>query len=501
MAYASANAIINPQIDRFQNYVKYQSELKEMKIKWQKFNKQEKYRIEGDDCYLLRWDYAQARKDAMEIPEMRAIIERLHVFYKADYPVHHKFKGRGVELSPGKKQMESDNIPVTIADGGIAVAVETARTTDQMLVSKDVYGQLTEQQRQRCAEVDGVHQYATGESGKVSMTNPTGYWPTGSGDFGVTIGLQPGVKKTFTVVSRTMDFHLSRIIVPSVVFDVGIKMNDIYGLTSGCYQVATTGVKRIGDCIGEGDDEKTIRKKLESFILRDKKGWHGSDHTIYGKCSWKVDGIFCYLTARQGEACLQFRNGEKWIGKSELDVECAFEMVGDILYLLYVDVYKNNQVFLNKDLQDYFRDQLEFIIHLDGSRTQPIAERTLVSTKIQDNLPHDGIVVWGLVRQAFFKEINTVDITRSMAEVLMKEDDVDVERYEEMVDGKIYEFGVVDNLHLKYIKIRDPLSKILPNMLRSVRRALDDPNLGAVRDHHMACKNKEDQDCEICKYI
>merc|ERR1719507_1154600 len=178
-----------------------------------------------------------------------------------------------------------------------------------------------------------------------------------------------------------------------------------------------------------------------------------------------------------------------------------FEMVGDILYLLYVDVYKNNQVYLNKDLQDYFRDQLEFIIHLDGGRTHPIAERTLVSTKIQDSLPHDGIVVWGMVRQVFFKEVNTVDITRSMAEVLMKEDDVDVERYEEMVDGKIYEFGVMDNLHLKYIKIRDPLSKILPNMLRSVRRALDDPNLGAVRDHHEACKSKKDHDCEICKYI
>jgi len=498
MAYASKNAFVNPQIDRFQRYVKHQEELKQMKLTWQKFVMQEKYRIPGDDCYLMRWDTAQAKKDGLEIPEIRNIILRLREHIRADYPVKHKFSGRGVELSPAGRPMDDRNIPISIADGGISAAVAKVKETNSILVSKDVYGQLTEDQRRECAQVDGIHQYATGELGKVSLANPTGYWVTGTGDYGCTIDLMHGVKKTYTLVSATLSFMLTNIIVPSVVFDVGTRMKEIYGLTSGRYQVGTTGVKRTGDCIGEGDDEKTIRKKLEGFVLRDKRGWHGSDHTLYGPCSWKIDGIFCYFKAKNGMAELQFRNGEKWIGKSEHDIECAFEMVDDILYLLYVDVYKNNTVHLNKELQDYFRGQLEFVVNL-GNKSNP-TERTLTSTKLQDNLPHDGIVIWGLVRQNFFKEVNTVDITRSMAEILIKEDNVVVEKFEEMEDGKIYEYGVEDNMHLNFIKVRDPLSKILPNKLKNVRRTLDDPNLSAVRDHHAACANEENE-CEICKYI
>merc|ERR1712112_415111 len=499
MAYASKNAFVNPQINRFQCYVKRQEELKQMKLVWQNFVMQEKYRIPGDDCYLLRWDVARAKTDGLEIPEIRNVILKLREHIRADFPVKHKFEGRGVELSPADRPMDDRNIPVSIADGGISTAVSKVKETNSIMVSKDVYGQLTEEQRGECAQVDGIHQYATGELGKVSFVNPTGYWVTGSGDFGYTVGLMPGVKKTYTLASKTLTFSLSHIIVPSVVFAVGTKMKEVYGLTSGRYQVGTTGVKRIGDCNGEGDDESTIRKKLEGYVLRDKRGWHGSDHTLYGPCSWKVDGIFCYLKAKNGRAELQFRNGDKWIGKSEHDIECAFEMVDDILYLLYVDVYKNNNVHLHKGLQDYFRGQLEFIVNLSGGNIAA-RSRTLTSTKTQDNLPHDGIVIWGLMRQDFFKEINTVDITKSMAEILMKEDNVIIDKYDEMVDGKIYEYGVEDNLHLKFIKIRDPLSKILPNMLRSVRRTLDDPNLSAIRDHHAAC-SKEDNKCEICKYI
>lgn len=498
MAYASKNAFVNPQIDRFQRYVKHQEELKQMKVTWQKFVMQEKYRLPGDDCYLVRWDTAQAKKDGLEIPEIRNIILRLRDHIRADYPVKHKFSGRGVELSPGEKPMDDRNIPISIADGGISAAVAKVKETNSILVSKDVYGQLTDEQRRECAQVDGIHQYATGETGKVSMVNPTGYWVQGSGDYGCTIDFMPGVKKTYTLVSATIAFALTHIMVPSVVFEVGTKMKEVYGLMSGRYQVNTTGVKRLGDCIGEGDDEKTIRERLENFVLRDKRGWHGSDHTLHGPCSWKIDGIFCYLKAKNGAAELQFRNGDKWVGKSEHDIECAFEMVDDTLYLLYVDIYKNNTVHLNKPLQDYFRNQLEFIIELDKSDAQ--SYRTLVSTMVQDNLPHDGIVIWGLLRQNFFKEVNTVDITKSIAKILMEEDNIAVEQFDEMEDGKIYEYGVVDNSRLRLIKVREPLSKILPNKLKNVRRTIDDPNLSAIREQHATCDG-DDNECEICKYI
>merc|ERR1712241_1169354 len=458
-------------------------ELKQLKIKWQKFCMQDKYRLPGNDCYLMRWDVARAQEDGQKIPEYKALLDRLIDLIRADYPVRHKFVGRGVELSPAGNPMDDKNICVDVQDGGIPVALDKVKETGKMLVSKDVYGQLIESQRQKIAEVDGVHQYATGETGKVSLNNPTGYWVTGSGDVGHPI---------------TLVFTLMQMIVPSATFDVGTKMKEVYGLLNGRYQIGTAGVKRLGDCNGAGDDEKTIRSKIENFTLRDKRGYHGSDHTMYGQCSWKIDGIFCYLKARAGEAVLQFRNGAKWIGKSSHDIECAFEKVGDILYLLYVDVYKNNTVHLNKDLQDYFREQIEFKVNL--KMRGGMKEQFLHSTKVADNLPRDGIVIWGLLRQNFFKEINTVDITKSMAALLIKEDEIVVEKFDELEDGKIYEFGVADTMHLVFIKERDPLSKILPNMLKSVRRTLDDPNLSAVRDHHAACP-KENNNCEICKYI
>lgn len=469
-----------------------------MKKKWQDFCMQDKYKLPGNDCYLMRYDVARAKKDALLIPEMDSLISRLVDLLKADFPVRHKFVGKGVELSPAGNPMHDKNILVDIKDGGIPVAVAKAKKTDKMLVSHDVFGQLVESQKQECAAVDGAHQYATGETGRVSLTNPAGYWFTGDGEVGCTIRLQPGVKKTYTLVPKTFEISLTQIVVPSVLFNVGRKLNDLYGLSSGRYQVGTNGVTRLGDCIGAGDDEGAIRAKLEGFILRDKRGFHGSDHTMYGQCSRKVDGIFCYLWARNGEALLQYRNGEKWVGKCEYDIECAFEMVGDILYLLYVDVYKNNGVHLQKDLQDYFREQFEFILHL-GKRGNTL-EKTLTSTKICDNLPSDGIVIWGMIRQNFFKEKNTVDITKVMAETLIKEDHVVVDIIDSMEDGKIYEFSVEDTQHLKFIKVRDPLSKILPNMYKSVRRTLCDPNLSSVREHHANCP-VEDNNCEICKYI
>lgn len=499
--YSSENAFVNPQIDRFNNYSKHQEELKNMKLKWQKFVMQDKYRI-GYDCHAMRWDTVRAKRDALEIPEYAALHSRLHDLVIADYAVKHEFKGRGVELSPGQRPMDKKNVLVTVASGGIAAAVKEVRERGLILVSKDVYGQLTEEQRRECASVDGIHQYATGEVSKPTLSNPTGYWVIGSGDFGYTVSLQPGVKKTFTILPVTLTFHLSLTFVPPVDFDVGTTMKEVYGLSDGRYRASTKGVERLGACVGKGDDEKSIRKKLEGFILRDKRGWHGSDHTMYGPCSRKIDGIFCYLKAKNGRAELQFRNGEKWIGESTYDIECAFEMVGDILYLLYVDVYKNNQVHTSKVLQDYFRDQIEFIVNLGKGKNKIKSDlngKTLTSTKVADNLPYDGLVVWGLLRQNFFKEINTVDITKAMAATLMKEDDVIIEHYDQMEDSRIYEFGVVDPKHLTFVKIRDPRSKILPNMFASVRRTLDDPNLTAIRDHHVTCL--PDSECEICKFL
>jgi len=519
--YSPENAFINPQINRFNHYVKHQEELKPMKMKIQKFVMQDKYRIgRNQDCHAMRWDTVRAKRDMLEIPEFQALYSRLRDLVTADYAVKHEFRGRGVELSPGQRPMDKKNVLVTVASGGIANAVKEVIEQDSILVSKDVYGQLNKEQREECAVVDGIHQYATGEVGKPTLSNPTGYWIIGSGEFGCTVDLQPGVRQTYTIASVTLTFNLALTFIPPVDFDVGTIMKEVYGLSNGRYQVSTGGVRKTGVCVGAGEDEKAIRKKLEGFVLRDKRGWHGSDPTMYGPCSRKIDGIFCYLKAKKGRAELQFRNGEKWIGESTHDIECAFELVGDILYLLYVDVYKNNDVHTSKVLQDYFRDQVEFVVNLGrgsknlgrGSKTRSadpqqvnkgvssdLNGKTLTSTKVADNLPHDGLVIWGQLRQNFFKEINTVDITKAMAATLMKEDDVVIDHYDNMEDGNIYEFAVDDPRHLTFIKIRDTRSKVMPNMFSSVRRTLEDPTLMAVRAHHNACL--PGSDCEVCKFL
>jgi hypothetical protein len=484
-------------IDRFQYYVKSQEELKHLKLKWQQFVMRDKYAIPGDDCHLMRWDTPRAISDAQEIPEYKALLDRLLDLIKADFPVKHEFCAKGVELSPAGHKMWPSNVSVDVADGGISTAVAAAKEQGKMLVSKNVFCQLTPEQREECAQVSGVHQYATGATGRVTVNNPTGYWVTGFGDVGKTVDIMAGVKRTYTFAPITLFFSLMQIVIPSMHFSVGAKLREVYGLTPGRYTINTDGVNRVGDCVGAGDDEKHVRSVLDSFKLRCKKGQHGFDHTVYGECSRKIDGIFCYLTAEMGEAVLQFRNGAKWVGRCSHMIKCAFEMVGDTLYLLYVDEYMGNDFTLNKDLQDYFRSTVSFEVALNMI-DKPV--RFLTSTKVADNLPYDGIVVWGTLEHYFFKEKNTVDITRCIAEDLAN-DGVYVPGLDDLIDGKIYEFAVKDEFHLEFVKERDPLSKILPNMPKNVRRTLKDPTLENVRAFHASCRKQEDNQCSICKFI
>jgi hypothetical protein len=328
------------------------------------------------------------------------------------------------------------------------------------------------------------------------MGNPTGYWVTGSGNVGQTIDVRPGVKKTYTIVSTTLIFHLTQMYVAAKSFEVGTIMSGIYGLATGVYTIGTSGCKRVQDCLGAGDDERTIRKKMQDFTLRDQRGVHGSDATVYGPCSRKIDGVFCYLTSKFGEAVLQFRNGEKWIGTTNFDIECAFELVGDVLYLLYVDCYKNNRVELKKDLQDYFRVQLEFLVSL--YKTPGVVDQFLTSTMTDASLPSDGIVIWN-VKQNFFKEHNTVDITKSMAKDLV-ERGIYLDVYNCLYSDRLYEYMIMDNGEMLYVKERVTRSKFLPNMPKNVDQTILDPNLTALRDQHRQCAGSANE-CEICKFI
>lgn len=501
MAYAPQNAFVHPMIDTFSKLVKGQEELKQMKETWQKHVMQEKYLIPNPTTYAHRFDVVRAKRDAMQMKEFEGFFDRLKDRMNDESPAKHTFSARGIELSPEDRPMKEDNIKINIEDGGIDAAVAKAKELDRMVVSKDVWCQLTEDQRTRLAVVDGVHQYAVGSVARATMKNPTGYWPVGSGDIGYTIRASPGVKRTYHVNYQHCEFVIERIPTPDVIIEVGNKLAGLYGLGVGRYRFTTAGIDYLGPCEGEGMTEVTARKAMAPYSFRDKRGYHGSDQLMVGECSRKIDGIFCYLSAKNGQVSLKFRNGETWIGKSDVDLECAMELVDDkkcgkVFYILYVDIYKGNQAALDKGLQEYFRKRISITIKMGNE--------VIDSVMSDANLPSDGIVIWGLTRQTFFKEFNTVDITKRMALELIAEHNIKINGVDDMEDGPIYELAVVHPFLLRSLngmQPRERISKILPNKMKNVLGTLRDPTINDVRLVHAKHRDDPASLCAICRYI
>lgn len=500
--YQYENTFVHPDFEKFNFLVKKQEELKELKRQFLEVARTDAYKIGGGGVYD-RWDTVRARSDIeagkTKLPadffvSMRRLVD-------AEFPAKHKFDGRGVELSPGDRPMSRDNILVRPEDGGIPAAV-TAAGTDGIVVSKDVWGQLEEEQREALAEADGIHQYSANDAAvRVTAKNPTGFWPTGSGDYGVEMCVRPGVNRVYTLRSVELTAKMQKMIVGDAVIEIGTTIGEFYGLKRGRYRLSTSGVTRIGECNHSGMTEPQVRKLSEPFTLRDKVGYHGGDVTQTGECSWKVDGIYCELTAIAGRATLRFRNGEMWSGPMPgADIKASFELVGETLYLLYVRNFKRNNIPVVKKVQDYFRACLEFSLYL--------GPRELRSTMCIDSLPRDGIVIWGSTRHTFYKEVNTVDITLDMARALQIDHDVYIDATDEMVEGEIYEMAVKNCITLEHVRRdglvvpRPPLSKVLPNKMKNVLATLKDPNLDAIRRYHKhAANDKAHGNCQVCRYL
>jgi hypothetical protein len=516
------NAFVHPNIDQFNLLVKAQDELKEFKTLWQKLVRLPRYRTavppgpEGEAILppvYDRYNTALAKADIMQgrtsLPA--GMMRRLKEIIETRCPAKHRHHARGIELSPGDKPMDKTNVLVTIEDGGIAKAVEIAKETGKTIVTKDVWGQLTSEQRGKLADgTNGVHQYATEVVAAASVRNPTAYWPEGTGDYGVEVDVKPGVKRVYHVASKTIKLELQKMLRDDVTVSIGTKVGEFYGLRNGVFSFTTEGVARLGDCDGEGMSEESIRAKIEPFMLRDKHGYHGGDITQVGQCSWKIDGVFCLLQARHGTAELRFRNGEVWCGPTTLDINVAFELVGEEIYMLYVDEFQRNGIMLNKSVQDYFRSKLEFIIQLTTVEEEnKKTVRTLTSVLSQENLPRDGIVIWGSTRQTHYKWANDVDITKRMAKQLQDENEgLVVEHYDDLEDGPIYQLTVVDAYTLRPTMkdgkpvARSAISKILPNKMKNVLSTLTDPTIHSiVRYHERAAQDQSHADCPVCKFI
>jgi len=512
MAYYDPNAFIHPEIDQFNHLVKHQGEIKEIKAAWLKVLHQPQYQIVPPPGFnpvvYDRWDTARCKSDIeaglTELP--RDYFTRLREIIGMKFAVKHRFHAKGVELSPGADPMAPTNVLINPEDGGIGEAIRKAKELDLPIVSKDVVGQLNEAQRDRLSVVDGIHQFATDPNGKVTLRNPTGQWPVGSGELGVKVPVQPGVERIYHLRDRPdpIELHLKKMTRGDAVISIGTKLKEFYGLSTGSYRFSTNGVEHIEDCVDEGMSEEQVRNKIEPFLLRDKYGYHGGDVTLVGECSWKVDGIFCLLDSRNGSAEFRFRNGEIWSGPCDLDITAAFEMVEDEIYMLYTEFFKGNRISMEKKVQDYFRSKLEIIVHLEGFK----ALNTVGSC---ENLPHDGIVIWGSSRQTYFKDPNSVDLTKKMMDDFSSDPAVGmyVVGKDKCVPGKLYEYKVRDAFTIVPAKAvdgvpvpRPPLSKILPNKPKNILHTMTDPTISSLRRYHeREARDKPHDDCPVCKIL
>jgi hypothetical protein len=448
-------------------------------------------------------------------------IEFLGDLFTSKFAVPHKFKALGVELSPGEHPMLDGNLPVDLTDGkGITDALVLAKQRTYPIVSCNVWGQLTNEQRLELSAVDNIHQYAVEPRSRVFDANPTGYYPHNEDTSGVGLTYEesPGVNRVYHFVECSFDIEVTEMVHPSVVVEIGEELAEEYGIGVGRFQVSSSGIVSVGHLLpgDPGQSDSTVRKALEVFKKRDKVGIHATRSDITGPVSKKVDGIFVMMEASKGLATFTFRNGRTWIsreGACKFNMTAAFELVNfdgkcGELYCLYVEKFRGNYISMRKEVQDYVRTRFDLKV-----RFRPVSGKTgewfCHTVASAENLPSDGIVIHTGNKQFFLKEINTVDITGFLA-ARLEDRGVKVCRKDEMIPGLIYEFktcggslggSAIEPLLDNHGKMtpRPPLSKVLPNKLRNVLEAIKSPTLADFRSFHET--SHPGQVCDVCASV
>lgn len=522
--YCPQNAIHHPRIGYFDSLVRSQTALNDLKKRVQESRHGYTEGVTGS---------TRDRFNAVQLVEAieqgthptcgPADLEFLADLFTKKIAVHHKFKALGVELSPDGKPMLEGNICIDLQDGkGIGDAVATAKQRRFPIVSRNVWGQLHNGQRRELSEVDNIHQYSVEPRARVQDSNPTGVYPCVEDDsgIGITYAEQPGVNRMYHFVECSYAIEVTEIVQPSVVVDIGEELSGEYGIGVGRFEVSSSGVVAIGPLPqgSQGMSDNKVRQALEPFKQRDSVGLHATTADLVGPVSKKVDGIFVKMVASKGNVEFKFRNGRRWIsgeGECSFNMTAAFELVnfdGKVgeLYCLYVEKFRGNYIPIRKDVQDYVRTRFEISVKFKPGVVEGGEIFHLHTIANADNLPSDGIVVHTCNKQFFYKENNTVDITRFLADKLEENHGIKVYRKEEMKPGLIYEFktcggalagGAIEPLLDAGGRMlpRPPLTKVLPNKLNNVLSAIKAPTLGDIRRSH--ARNHPNQVCEVCASI
>lgn len=177
----------------------------------------------------------------------------------------------------------------------------------------------------------------------------------------------------------------------------------------------------------------------------------------------KIDGLFCYFKVGSDTSYLQFRNGDYAKLNNGFDIKMGLEFVEDQgFYLLYVHRWR----FFNPigfKFVDELLDRKEMVINWRG-RDYPILDVR------RPEAPCDGIVAHYLpgVRQFFFKDVSTVDVNKSVADIITKNHGV---TFNPPVpdDNLVYEYEYV-NHECNLVKVRP--DKLKPNQLYTIEKVL-----------------------------
>jgi hypothetical protein len=509
-AYCASNAFIHPDIDVFNHQVKKQPVWHELMEQYTtELLRHAKYQRPGN-CYRDRWDTMQFERD-VEAGKTSLPVNFFHIMEEmvsVAPPAKHNAKLKGVELGPAARPMLKNNEEAHT----IPSALEKT-TEDKVVVSKDVWCQLNQVQKTEVAQVDGIHQYATQSVSMPSIRNPTGYWPEGNGEEGVTIQLMAGVEKTYHCTYKEVNLAFTQLRRAVKTVSIGAATQKEYAIKTGVYKLSSKGILRTGDCLDAGMKEQELRKQLEPFMLRDACGWHGTVLDVTGPVTWKLDGTFALVDSKDGEVHFSFRDGSTWLSKQScMDFKAAFELFDDgRMYMLYMQRFKENKVELDKPLQDYLRERISFSFKLEGDEYR--------SQMTQEGLPRDGVVFWNKTRQIYYKfqKDKTVDIVPGMKMIISQDPrlaNLEVVDEENMVPGLVYR-AVVDRDAMILVPLRRPDGtplprreqskvgdKILPNKPKNVVECIFSPTVEDLIKYHQAkVGNFEHDHCEFCRFM
>jgi len=516
--YCADNAFVHPQIDVFNYQVRKQAVWQELQEQYvDEITRDGTYARPGtydeqSECYRDRWDVVRFRRDVENgktgLPSnfFRVMEEMVSIAP----PAKHNAKLFGVELGPSGRPINKTNLLADTIDEAVEKAGEGG-----IIVSKDVWCQLNQEQKTQTATCDGIHQYAVQSAPMPSIRNPTGYWPEGSGSEGVSVDCGIGVKRTYHCTRKEVTLAFSKMMRATKIVDIGPKTNAEYYVQPGSYELSSKGIKRIGPCRGSGMTTEELRKHMEPYTLRDKVGWHGTTKMVVGSVKYKLDGVFAYLTSENGKASLQLKDGSLWHAKCDLAFKGAFEIfpTGE-MYMLYLRSYKGNAVELDEHLQQYFRERLSFSFMMEGKRYD--------SQMTQTGLPYDGVVFTTPSRHFYYKfaKDKTADIVQGMSNIIGEmmggnsDCELSVQREEEMEPGIVYR-ARVDRINKQLVittrddgslkpRIEDSLlgDKILPNKVKNIVDSFDSPTVEDLMDYHKSRALAEDHsECKFCIFM